>query len=78
LSTGYYGRTAISELLLIDDNIRNLIVSQQGSHIIAAKARQQGLLSLRDNGISRAQAGITTLQEVYRVTQDMALGSEDI
>ena len=71
LSTGYFGRTAISELLLIDDPLRDLIVSRSGAHTLETTAVEQGLNTLRDNGLAKAFAGITTLEEVYRVTQDL-------
>ncbi len=77
LSTGYFGRTAISELLLIDDSLRDLIVSRSSSHMLACAAVKQGLATLRDNGLTKAFAGITTLEEVYRVTQDLPRESKE-
>jgi general secretion pathway protein E len=70
LQTGYLGRTGIFELLLVDDQIRDLIVRRQGSHIIEQAAAEKGMATLRQDGLRRALAGTTTLEEVYRVTQD--------
>jgi len=70
LESGYLGRTGIFELLLVDDPIRDLIVRRQASHIIKEAAIQEGMTTLRQDGLRRALAGTTTLEEVYRVTQD--------
>jgi type II secretory ATPase GspE/PulE/Tfp pilus assembly ATPase PilB-like protein len=70
LQTGYLGRTSIAELLLVDDRIRNMIVSRQEAHLIKQAAVERGMATLRQDGLYRALAGITTLEEVYRVTQD--------
>jgi general secretion pathway protein E len=70
LQTGYLGRTGIFELLLVDDRIRNLIVGRQEAHLIKQAAIEKGMSTLRRDGLRRALEGTTTLQEVYRVTQD--------
>jgi general secretion pathway protein E len=70
LETGYLGRTGISELLIINDEIKELISQRRGSHIIKKAAVDKGMSTLREDGIRKALAGETTLEEVYRVTQD--------
>ncbi len=70
LESGYLGRTGIFEMLLVEDRIRDLIVRRQGSHIIKQAAIEQGMATLRQDGLRRALAGVTTLEEVVRVTQD--------
>jgi general secretion pathway protein E len=70
LETGYLGRTGIFELLLVDDQIRDMIVRRQGSHLIKEAAVQKGMRTLRQDGLRRALEGVTTLEEVCRVTQD--------
>jgi general secretion pathway protein E len=70
LETGYLGRTGISELLIIDDEIKELISQRRDSHIIKKAAVEKGMSTLREDGIRKALAGETTLEEVYRVTQD--------
>jgi len=70
LETGYMGRTAIFELLLVEDGIRDLIVRRRGSHLIKQAAVKKGMATLRQDGLRRVVEGTTTLEEVYRVTQD--------
>ncbi len=70
LQTGYIGRTGISELLIIDDDIKELTTKRAGSHIIKQVAVEKGTSTLREDGIRKALAGETTLEEVCRVTQD--------
>ncbi len=70
IETGYLGRTGIFELLVVDDDIRELISRQCGSHIIKETVIKKGMTTLRDDGLQKALAGQTTLEEVYRVTQD--------
>lgn len=68
--TGYLGRTGIFELLVIDDDIKDLVVRRKGSHAIRAVAAQKGMSTLKADGLRKALSGDTTLEEVYRVTQD--------
>ena len=67
--TGYKGRTGIFELLLVNDEIRRLIVEKKGSDVIAQKAIELGMKTLRDDGWEKVKEGITTVDEVIRVTQ---------
>jgi general secretion pathway protein E len=68
--TGYQGRTGIYELMLIDDEIRALILKNVDSGTLKAKAREKGLITLREDGAEKAATGITTAAEVARVTQE--------
>lgn len=68
-STGYTGRQAIYEILLIKDDIKDLIVSKAPSHIIKEKAMRLGMHTLKQDGWDKVLAGITTPEEVLRVTQ---------
>ncbi len=68
-NTGYRGRTGIYELLLITDSLRRCILSQKDSASIKAAAVEGGLLTLLDDGARKVLAGVTTIQEVLRVTQ---------
>jgi general secretion pathway protein E len=68
--TGYRGRTGIFELLVIEDDIKELILKRTASHIIKAAAVQKGMSTLREDGLLKAQSGETTLEEVCRITQD--------
>ena len=69
VQTGYYGRTGIFELLLVDDDIRELIMKRTGANLIKKAAVSKGMLTLRDDGVQKVRAGITTVEEVLRVTQ---------
>ena len=68
--TGYYGRTGIYELLEINDEIRKLILKNTDSSTLENAARRQGMKSLFESGVEKIAAGITTLSEVLRVTQE--------
>lgn len=68
-NTGYRGRAGIFELLLVNDDIRRLIVEKKGSDIIMQKAVELGMKTLRDDGWEKVKAGITTVDEIIRVTQ---------
>ncbi|NLG35438.1 MAG: type II secretion system ATPase GspE [Lentisphaerae bacterium] len=66
--TGYRGRLGIYEIFQIDDQVRNLIFEQVSSTELRIKARELGMRTLREDGIRKVVAGITTLAEVLRVT----------
>ncbi|MBI5181822.1 MAG: type II secretion system ATPase GspE [Nitrospirae bacterium] len=68
-NTGYLGRTGIYELLIIDDDIRSLIMKDTDSSSIKNMAVKRGMLTLRQDGAGRVMKGITTVDEVVRVTQ---------
>jgi type II secretory ATPase GspE/PulE/Tfp pilus assembly ATPase PilB-like protein len=66
---GYQGRLAIYELLLLNEQLRPLILSRSSSTTIAQKAMEQGMRTLRTDGWNKVKLGITTIEEVLRVTQ---------
>ena len=66
--TGYTGRLGIAEILMLSSTIRELILSRAQEHIIKKQARQEGLITLREEGLNMAVRGLTTLEEVLRVT----------
>ncbi|HYF60963.1 MAG TPA: type II secretion system ATPase GspE [Burkholderiaceae bacterium] len=68
--TGFTGRTGIYELLVVDDEIRALIHKNAGEGEIRAAAQRNGMQTMRDDGRRWVQAGITSLDEVVRVTRD--------
>jgi len=70
LNTGYMGRTAIYELLLVNDELRELINRNADSTEIKRKARSQGMLTLREDAARKALRGMTSLSEIVRVTQE--------
>jgi type II secretory ATPase GspE/PulE/Tfp pilus assembly ATPase PilB-like protein len=68
-STGYKGRAAIYEILLINEAIKNLILTKAPSHVIKEKAIKLGMHTLKQDGWDKVLAGTTTPEEVLRVTQ---------
>ncbi len=66
---GYQGRTGIHELLMVNDAIRPLVMNRAAASTIAMAARQQGMRTLREDGWRKVRGGVTTLEEVLRVTQ---------
>ncbi|MCK4375199.1 MAG: Flp pilus assembly complex ATPase component TadA, partial [Candidatus Brocadiae bacterium] len=69
LGTGYRGRTGIFELLLVDDPLRQQIMRRQQPSAMKASLAARGLRTLRMSGIGKVLRGVTTLEEVVRVTQ---------
>lgn len=65
---GYQGRSAITELLVMDDDLRSLLMRQSDAASLEAAAREKGLVTLYEEGLRQALAGITSLEEVLRVT----------
>lgn len=65
--TGFSGRTAIHELLVLNSDLRELIIGKTSSEEIKKAAMARGMLTLREDGIQKALQGITTLDEVMRV-----------
>jgi general secretion pathway protein E len=68
--TGYFGRTSILELLQMTDSIRRLIMQQATSGEIHDMAVQQGMRTMYQDGLLKCLSGVTTLEEVLRVTQE--------
>jgi general secretion pathway protein E len=68
--TGYRGRTGIYEILLVSESIRQLIMKKADSASIGRQAVEEGMKTLRQDGARKIIEGITTLEEVLRVTQD--------
>jgi len=71
LDTGYRGRTAIFEMLTINDEIRELITRPESTEQELRRAAERGgMFSLRQAGWQKAAEGVTSIEEVYRVTQE--------
>jgi type II secretory ATPase GspE/PulE/Tfp pilus assembly ATPase PilB-like protein len=66
--TGYFGRTAITEFFVLDEEIRDLITRKNTTIELRDLAIKKGLRLLRDDGLAKAKAGLTTKKEVLRVT----------
>jgi general secretion pathway protein E len=67
---GYKGRTGIYEFLLVDDDIRQLVLKNVDSGTIKKRAVEKGMLTLLDDGARKVAAGETTIAEVLSVTQE--------
>jgi type II secretory ATPase GspE/PulE/Tfp pilus assembly ATPase PilB-like protein len=68
--SGYKGSIGIYELMEMSDDIRGLIVAKASSSAIKASAALKGSKTLRQEGLIRAASGITSVEEVLRVTQE--------
>ena len=68
-NTGYKGRTGIYELMMIDEEVREMIHLRQTAGVIKQKAIEKGLRTLRMDGARKVMTGVTTIAEVLRVTQ---------
>jgi len=66
--TGYRGRSAITELLDLSDRIREMIIDRRPTSEIKRAARESGMTFLRDSGLRKVRAGVTTLREINKVT----------
>jgi general secretion pathway protein E len=70
--TGYLGRSAIYELFIVDDEMRQLIMKNSDASMIKTLAMERGMQTLRQDGANKVLAGITSVDEVVRVTQKEA------
>jgi general secretion pathway protein E len=68
--TGYQGRTGIYELLVVDETIRQLILNRAEAAAIRQAAMKLGMQTMAEDGWSKVAQGLTTTQEVLRVTQE--------
>ncbi len=66
--TGYKGRLGIYEIFLVGEDIQHLIYGKESSHTIREAARKSGMRTLREDGLRKAAAGTTTLEEVLQTT----------
>jgi len=67
--SGYKGRTGIFEVLRMSDKVKGLILNEASHDQIVAAAREEGMMSLVECGVKKVRAGVTTLEEVLRVTR---------
>jgi general secretion pathway protein E len=68
--TGYKGRSAVHEILVMDDDIRRLVLDHADGGEIQQQARKAGMVTLFEDGIDKALKGVTTLEEIMRVAED--------
>lgn len=67
-NTGYKGRVGITEVLVLSPQIRESILNRAGEAKIKEQARKEGMRTMREDGLTKASEGLTTLEEVLRVT----------
>ena len=68
--TGYRGRLGIYELMALDDELREMIIAGASTVALREKARAKGMKLLREDGIEKVQAGLTTIEEISRITEE--------
>ncbi len=68
-NTGYKGRLGIFEIMILDDSLKSLILKTHDSNQIKRMALEHGMITLHGDGIQKVLNGITTMEEVLRVTQ---------
>ena len=68
--TGYLGRTTIMEFLVMNDALRRAVMRHAGMGELEQLARDAGMRTMYEDGIAKALAGVTTIEEVLRVTED--------
>ncbi|MCX5709223.1 MAG: ATPase, T2SS/T4P/T4SS family [Candidatus Omnitrophica bacterium] len=68
LNMGYSGRTGIAEVLVLTTKLRELILGRAQEHVIKEEARKEGMKTLREDGLESVFKGLTTIEEVLRVT----------
>ena len=67
--TGYRGRIGLYELMIISDDIRHLITSGSDANVIRKQAQAEGMQTLREDALDKLRQGVTTPEEVVRVTR---------
>jgi type IV pilus assembly protein PilB len=67
-NSGYRGRVGIYSVMSLSDRLKEMTIARAAEPEIAAVAREEGMLTLREDGVSKVRAGNTSLEEVLRVT----------
>jgi general secretion pathway protein E len=68
--TGYIGRVGIFEMMEMSDELRRLVMRNEDASALTEAARRNGMTTLREDGWQKVAAGVTTIDEVHRVTQE--------
>ena len=68
--TGYKGRVGIFELLIINEEIRKMIIARASNDVIKRKAVEMGMKTLSDDGLEKVSKGITTIDEIIKITKE--------
>ena len=67
--TGYKGRNGVYELLSMDDDLRQMVLDRKSNTEIALEAQKRGMKSILQDGLEKVEKHVTTIEEVFRVTQ---------
>ena len=67
-NTGYRGRQGIYEIMLLDDEMRDMIVQHASTQQLRVEAKKRGMRTLRQSGLRKVKEGLTTIEEVVRET----------
>jgi type II secretory ATPase GspE/PulE/Tfp pilus assembly ATPase PilB-like protein len=67
-NTGYRGRLACYEIMVIEDEIRDLVLERASTHLVKQKSREHGMVTLRESAFRKVLNGVTTVEEMMRVT----------
>lgn len=70
IGTGYSGRVGIFELMEMNEELRRLIMHNEDASVLTDSARRNGMRNLREDGWEKIDRGVTTVEEVLRVTQE--------
>jgi general secretion pathway protein E len=68
--SGYYGRTTIMEFMVMSDPLRRLVMQHAGMGELEQQSRAEGMRTMYEDGLVKSLAGVTTIEEVLRVTQE--------
>ena len=69
--TGYFGRSSLTEILVVSDEVRRLILKRAEAMELHRAAVREGMSTMYDDGMAKALSGLTTVEEVLRVTRDV-------
>jgi general secretion pathway protein E len=69
-ASGYFGRTTIMEFMVMSDPLRRLVMQHAGMGELEAQSRAEGMRNMYEDGLVKSLAGVTTIEEVLRVTQE--------
>ena len=67
-NTGYKGRQGIYEIMLLDDEMRDMIIKHASTQVLRAESKKRGMRTLRQSGLIAIYDGVTTIEEVVRET----------
>ena len=74
--TGFHGRTALTELMIMTDTLRQLIVQRCHANEIQAQVQKEGMLTLWNSGMDKVRQAQTSFEEILRVTNGTILTDE--